>query len=172
MNMSNHIASSPEKESQQAASAEKTARGAWMSVLAKSNPEDLLQAWEDLSEKPKWRWLRRPETGLVMVRGRAGGTGSAFNLGEITVTRCAVVTEDPEGGPSFTGQGYLAGRDRRHAELAALFDALLQDGKRRPALEEKVIHPLAERLAAKRQEASAKSAATKVDFFTLVRGED
>lgn len=172
MNMSNHIASSIEKESRPEPGAGGNERGAWMSVLAKSDPEDLIRAWEDLSEKPKWRWLRQPETGLVMVRGRAGGTGSAFNLGEITVTRCAVVTEDPEGGPSFTGQGYLAGRDRRHAELAALFDALLQDSKRRPALEEKVIQPLAARLAAKRHQASAKSAATKVDFFTLVRGED
>lgn len=172
MNMSNHIASSSEKESQQASRGEGNERGAWMSILAKSEPEDLVQAWEDLAEKPKWRWLRRPETGLVMVRGRAGGTGSAFNLGEITVTRCAVVTEDPEGGPSFTGQGYLAGRDRRHAELAALFDALLQDARRRPSIEQKVIHPLAARLAAKRRDASVKSAATKVDFFTLVRGEN
>lgn len=172
MNMSNHIASSAEKESQRVANPEEQARGAWMSVLAKSDPEDLVRAWEELPQKPKWRWLRRPETGLVMVRGRAGGTGGAFNLGEITVTRCAVVTEDPQGGPGYTGQGYLAGRDRRHAELAALFDALLQDGKRRPALEAQVISPLAERLAARRREASAKSAATKVDFFTLVRGED
>ena len=173
MNMSNHIASSPENGTEQdPVAAQGHTRGAWMSVLAKSDPEDLARAWKDLAEKPKWRWLRRPETGLVMVRGRAGGTGSAFNLGEMTVTRCAIVTEDGDGGRGFTGQGYLAGRDRRHAELAAIFDALLQDAGRRPALEEQILKPLAERLAVRRREASAKSAATKVDFFTLVRGED
>ncbi len=145
-----------------------------MSVLAKSDPDDLIRAWDDLEDKPKWRWLRKPETGLVMVRGRAGGTGAPFNLGEITVTRCAVVTEGGENGAdqSYTGQGYLAGRNRRHAELAALFDALLQNSERRPALEDAVIKPLAARLEARRHQASAKSAATKVDFFTLVRGED
>ena len=179
MNMSNHIASTQENTHRQGTTSQgdgaaplKQARSAWMSVLAKSDPEDLVRAWEDLDDKPEWRWLRRPETGLVMVRGRAGGTGSAFNLGEITVTRCAVVTRQSEAGRSFTGQGYLAGRDRRHAELAALFDALLQDDERRPQLEENVIKPLAARQAARRRVASAKSAATKVDFFTLVRGED
>lgn len=143
-----------------------------MSVLAKSAPEELERAWDGLQDKPDWRWLRKPETGLVMVRGRAGGSGAAFNLGEITVTRCAVVVEDSERARSFTGQGYLAGRDRRHVELAALFDALLQDGRRRRALQEGVIAPLAAAQAERRRAASVKSAATRVDFFTLVRGED
>lgn len=173
MNMSNHIASTSENQTEtNSARTQNGARSAWMSVLAKSDPGELSRAWESLDDKPKWRWLRKPETGLVMVRGRAGGTGGVFNLGEMTVTRCAVVTESDESGQGFTGQGYLAGRDRRHAELAALFDALLQDTSRRPALEETLLKPLEDELAAKRRTASAKSAATKVDFFTLVRGED
>jgi alpha-D-ribose 1-methylphosphonate 5-triphosphate synthase subunit PhnG len=143
-----------------------------MSVLARADPEELSRAWDAIGDKPQWRWLRKPETGLVMVRGRAGGSGMPFNLGEITVTRCAVVTEGGEAGRPFTGQGYLAGRDRRHAELAALFDAMLQDASQREALQNSVIAPLAAGLAARRRTASAKSAATKVDFFTLVRGED
>ena len=143
-----------------------------MSILAKADPGELSRVWNALEDKPKWRWLRKPETGLVMVRGRAGGTGAAFNLGEMTVTRCAVVTEGEGESPGFTGQGYLAGRDRRHAELAALFDALLQDSTRRPLLENRLLKPLADGHAARRRRASAKSAATKVDFFTLVRGED
>ncbi len=177
MNMSNHIASGSEDQiatqgpdAQQSAPTD--ARRNWMSVLAKADAADLQRAWQGLEPKPKWRWLRKPETGLVMVRGRAGGTGGAFNLGEMTVTRCAVVTEDEETGRQIAGQGYLAGRDRRHAELAALFDALLQDDRRHAALQETLIEPLAGALAARRQRASAKSAATKVDFFTLVRGED
>lgn len=173
MNMSNHIASSSGNQTEaNSGETQNSARGAWMSILAKSDPDELVRAWERLDDKPNWRWLRKPETGLVMVRGRAGGTGSAFNLGEMTVTRCAVVTEGGEGAPGFTGQGYLAGRDRKHAELAALFDALLQDTSRRPALENTLLKPLEDELAAKQRKASAKSAATKVDFFTLVRGED
>lgn len=173
MNMSNHIASASEdKSGPGGGESQKTARGAWMSILAKADPAELNRAWDALEDKPKWRWLRKPETGLVMVRGRAGGTGAAFNLGEMTVTRCALVTEDEGEGPGFTGQGYLAGRDRRHAELAALFDALLQDPGRHALLEDSLLKPLADGLAARRRRASAKSAATKVDFFTLVRGED
>ncbi|WP_246116846.1 phosphonate C-P lyase system protein PhnG [Denitrobaculum tricleocarpae] len=173
MNMSNHIASSSEDQREPGnANAQNSDRGAWMSILAKADPGELSRAWDSLDDKPTWRWLRKPETGLVMVRGRAGGTGAAFNLGEMTVTRCAVVTESGDGNQGFTGQGYLAGRDRRHAELAALFDALLQDSSRRSALEDTLLKPLADGLAARRRAASAKSAATKVDFFTLVRGED
>lgn len=173
MNMSNHIASASENQTKPVGDeTQDSARSVWMSILAKSDPEELGRVWESLDDKPKWRWLRKPETGLVMVRGRAGGTGAAFNLGEMTVTRCAVVTKSDEGGRGFTGQGYLAGRDRRHAELAALFDALLQDASRRPVLEDTLLKPLEDELAAKRRTASVKSAATKVDFFTLVRGED
>ncbi len=173
MNMSNHIASNSENQTEtQSGETQNSARSGWMSILAKSDPDELLRAWERLEDKPKWRWLRKPETGLVMVRGRAGGTGAAFNLGEMTVTRCAVVTEGGDGDPGFTGQGYLAGRDRKHAELAALFDALLQDESRRPALKDTLLKPLEDELAAKRRMASTRSAATKVDFFTLVRGED
>src|SRR5215510_7437373 len=108
--------------------AETDARRRWMSVLAQARPEELESRWREVTAPPH-RLLRRPETGLVMVRGRAGGTGARFNVGEVTVTRCAV---ELEGGA--VGVAYVRGRDHRHAELAALLDALLQDPDRRPGL--------------------------------------
>ena len=138
-----------------------------MGLLAKAALEDLESAWSALDEKPSWRWLRKPETGLVMLRGRAGGTGQAFNLGEMSVTRCVLVTE-----AGHTGHAYVAGSDSRHAELAALFDALLQDEARQSTLDEALLTPLKR----KRQEAehgrAEAVASSKVEFFTMVRGED
>ena len=66
--------------------------------------------------------IRPPETGLVMLRGRMGGTGGAFNLGEATVTRCAVRTAK-----GHEGHAYVMGRNHGHAKIAAVCDALLQD---------------------------------------------
>lgn len=90
-----------------------------------------------------------------------------FNLGEMTVTRCTVQLAD-----GTLGHAWIGGGDRRHAELAAVFDALLQDEARRPELQESVIAPLAETREARREAAAARVAASRVEFFTLVRGED
>ncbi len=108
-----------------------------MSVLAKASPVELERLWRALPAEPSWQPLRAPETGMVMVRGRAGGTGRRFNLGEMTVTRSAVRLDD-----GATGFGYIAGRDHRHAERAAVVDALMQDPARRPTLEHRIIEPL------------------------------
>jgi alpha-D-ribose 1-methylphosphonate 5-triphosphate synthase subunit PhnG len=102
-----------------------------------------------------------------MVRGRAGGSGAPFNLGEMTVTRCTV--DLPSG---MAGHGYVAGRDVRHAELAAVFDALLQDPLLTTRLEEAVIARLEAGQRERRRQMAARSAPTRVEFFTLVRGED
>lgn len=144
-----------------------TDRQRWMAVLAKAEPRALADLWDSVPEKPAWRRLRAPETGMVMVRGRTGSTGQPFNLGEMTVTRCAVQLAD-----GATGCGYVGGTDRRHAELAAVVDALMQDPSRRPAIERAIVGPLAALGAEARRQAAAKSAATRVEFFTLVRGED
>lgn len=141
-------------------------RRAWMGELAKASCDDLETAWNALSEKPDWQWLRKPETGLVMVRGRAGGTGGAFNLGEMTVTRCALTID-----AGTTGYGYVAGRNARHAELAAVFDALLQS-PHGPDLKKTLLEPLAETRSKTERRKQAKAAATRVEFFTMVRGED
>lgn len=103
---------------------------------------------------------------MVMLRGRVGGTGDAFNLGEATVTRCALRV-----GSGALGVGYTLGRDRRKAELVALFDALLQDDTRQAYLQQAVMDPLASQQAAQRDAASRSAAASRVEFFTFVRGE-
>src|SRR5215469_26876 len=97
---------------------EPAARRRWMAALARADVKTLEAAWHDLPERPPYRHLRQPEVGLAMVRGRMGGTGQKFNLGEMTVARAAVRTDS-----GVVGFGYVAGRDRRHAELAAVFDA-------------------------------------------------
>ncbi|HEY7654079.1 MAG TPA: phosphonate C-P lyase system protein PhnG [Methylomirabilota bacterium] len=143
------------------------ARARWMSALARAEPAAIEAAWEGLAPRPQYRLLRPPETGLVMVRGRAGGTGAPFNLGEMTVTRCSV---ELEGGR--VGHAYVAGRDRRHAETAAVFDALLQDEARRADLEARVVQPLVRAREARQRESRTRVAATRVEFFTMVRGEE
>jgi alpha-D-ribose 1-methylphosphonate 5-triphosphate synthase subunit PhnG len=140
-----------------------------MSSLSLADLARLEAAWAGLADRPAYRWLRRAETGLVMLRGRTGGTGQPFNLGEMTMTRAAVLLE---GARPLTGFGYVAGRAPRHAELAALFDALLQDEARRPALMEELIGPLEESALNARAVRAAEVAPTRVDFTTMVRGDD
>ncbi len=140
------------------------ARQGWMRVLARADQTDLEAAWSKIEQKPSYERLRKPEMGLVMVRGRAGGVGIPFNLGEMTVTRCAVRL-----GEGLVGHAYVAGRNERRAELAAVFDALMQSPDRRAKLEAEVILPLREQQESRRALLSRKAAATKVDFFTLAR---
>ena len=109
-------------------------------------------------------WLRPPEAGAVMVRGRAGGTGAPFNLGEMTVTRCSLRLEGGQ-----VGHAYVAGRSREKARIAALCDALMQDQGRAAAVRDAVLAPLARAAAETRETLAAKAAATRVEFFTLAR---
>ena len=147
--------------------AESGVRRRWMSVLAQASGAEVEQAWLALGERPAYRVVRKPEVGLVMVRGRAGGSGAAFNLGEMTAIRCTV--DLPSG---IAGHAYVAGRDARHAELAAVFDALLQDPVYAAQLEERVIAPLEASQQERRRQLGERSAPTRVEFFTLVRGDD
>ena len=143
-----------------------TARAAWMSVLALATTAELEAAWAGLPVCPEHQWLRAPEIGLAMVRARAGGTGARFNLGEMTVTRCSVVLAD-----GTVGHAHVGGRRRRHAELAALLDALLQSPAHRAEVEARVVEPLAAAQRRRRHAVAARSAPTRVEFFTMVRGE-
>lgn len=139
------------------------ARKAWMALLAKAAPQRLADLMHDL---PPHVFLRPPEVGAVMVRGRIGGTGGAFNLGEMTVTRASVRLES-----GAVGHAWVQGRDRGHATRAAVADALMQtDGAAK--LRRDVLDVLAAEAAAARTLRAAKAAATKVDFFTMARGED
>ncbi len=134
-------------------------RQQWMSVLARATADELAAGLPDM---PAYTRLRGPEAGLIMLRGRAGGAGNPFNLGEATVVRCTIRT--PSGA---VGHAYCLGRDLRQAELAAVLDALLQDAETGPALEAEVIAPLAEAQAARRALLARRAAATQVQFFTL-----
>lgn len=141
-------------------------RQAWMSALAKAPAALLGRLWDETGLAPAFHWLRPPEAGAVMVRGRAGGAGPAFNLGEVTVTRCALRLED-----GTVGHACVSGHDRSKARIAALCDAMLRTGAA-GAVRAGVLAPLE---AAASDAASARAglaAATRVEFFTLARGED
>jgi alpha-D-ribose 1-methylphosphonate 5-triphosphate synthase subunit PhnG len=143
------------------------ARKATMALLAQATAAELASGLVQLGPLPEHADLRAAETGLVMVRGRIGGDGAPFNLGEATVTRAAVQLAG--GG---IGYAYALGRDAKRARLAALCDALWQSDQHRPALEQHVLGPVRDRLDGERTLTRERTAATKVDFFTLVRGEN
>lgn len=128
-----------------------------MAILARAPAARIAEL---LGDPPAYSRLRGPENGLVMVRGRAGGGGAPFNLGEMTVTRCSIRTES-----GVVGHAYIAGRDDRRAELAAVVDALMQEQPE--TFETQVIAPLAAEQAARQADRAAKAAATKVQFFAM-----
>jgi alpha-D-ribose 1-methylphosphonate 5-triphosphate synthase subunit PhnG len=143
------------------------ARCGAMAVLVQAHAEEIEQALRSVMHPIDYVELRAPETGLVMLRGRIGGDGAAFNLGEATVTRAAVQIASGE-----VGIAYILGRDRRKARLNAICDALWQSKRYRDAVEQRVLAPIRTRIDVERDRQRAKTAATRVDFFTLVRGED
>jgi alpha-D-ribose 1-methylphosphonate 5-triphosphate synthase subunit PhnG len=143
------------------------ARRQWrMAVLSRCDGTALATRWAALAIDPAFQLLRGPETGLVMLRGRIGGTGEMFNLGEATVTRATV--QLAEGG---VGHAMALGRDARRAQLSAVIDALCQ-GELAERLDAELIAPLAGALEAADAQRREEVAATKVDFFTVARGED
>ena len=141
-------------------------RQAWLSVLARAPEGRLVVLCEKAGIAAPFDWLRRPEIGTVMLRGRAGATGAPFNLGEITVTRASVQLPSGE-----VGHGHVQGRSKGAAEWAAVVDALMQTD-RAPQVRAAVLDPLAAAMVATAQARAEKAAATRVEFFTLVRGED
>jgi alpha-D-ribose 1-methylphosphonate 5-triphosphate synthase subunit PhnG len=139
-----------------------TARQRWMAILARARSDQLQALLANCDAIPSHTMVRGPESGLVMVRARAGGGGAAFNLGEMTITRCTVRTET-----GFVGHAYLAGRDEKRAELAALADALMQDPDLADTIERRVVAPLERQQIDGRLAKSQKAAATRVEFFTM-----
>jgi alpha-D-ribose 1-methylphosphonate 5-triphosphate synthase subunit PhnG len=142
-----------------------TQRKAAMAVLAHASAADIAARLEAIA-LPAHEDLRESENGLVMLRGRAGGDGAPFNLGEATVSRAAVRL-----GTGEIGFGYILGRDREKARMIALCDALVQSETFAGDVEAKVIAPLRAALSARRDRKAAETAATRVDFYTMVRGE-
>jgi alpha-D-ribose 1-methylphosphonate 5-triphosphate synthase subunit PhnG len=140
-------------------------RKAAMAVLADSDAAEIACRL-DVIAVPPYENLREPEDGLVMVRGRIGGDGAPFNLGEATVSRAAVRLATGE-----VGFGYTLGRHREKARLIALCDALVQSNEFADAVQANVLAPLRAAMASRRNRKAAETAATRVDFYTLVRGE-
>lgn len=140
-------------------------RQRWMSVLAHSGPDELIAHWQPLNLSPQFERIRAAETGLTQLQGRMGGTGKRFVMGDMTVTR-AVIQLD--GG--VYGYSYVSGRNKAHAELCAVIDALLQMQGMNELLHKRVIAPLAALQQERRQQRAREVASSRVDFFTLVRG--
>jgi alpha-D-ribose 1-methylphosphonate 5-triphosphate synthase subunit PhnG len=137
-------------------------RQRWMGVLSKAPPTELDAALEAVGGMPQYRYVRPPEFGSVLLRGRIGGNGSAFNFGEATMTRCTLHLA--AGGPM--GFGYVLGRNKRHAEIAAIFDALLQTGNDKAQAQVDLLE-LGQSTRDARE--AAATASSKVDFFVLAR---
>ena len=138
-------------------------RRVWIGLLSRAEPRHLAELYNAAKLDAPFVWLRAPEIGLVMARGRAGGDGAPFNLGELSATRCALRLES---GP--TGHACVLGRDKEHARRAALVDALMQT-HRAEDLRRRILAPLEAAERARREARSGKAAATRVEFFTMSR---
>lgn len=140
------------------------ARAQWLALLARATRDELDDAIARCPDAPEFVWLRAPQTGLVMVQGRVGGCGDRFNLGETTVTRCTLRQHD-----GVVGTGYVLGRDAERAARVARVDALMQMPHHRNVLAAGPLATIAGRLAATAARNDADTAASRVEFFTMVR---
>ncbi|QFT29212.1 Alpha-D-ribose 1-methylphosphonate 5-triphosphate synthase subunit PhnG [Labrenzia sp. THAF82] len=155
-----------EKSSQPKTDGTVEARRKVMATLAAASPEAVAEKYGTLPP-PDYDLVRQPETGLVMVRGRMGGTGSPFNLGEVTVTRCVVRLKTGE-----TGSSYALGRNKTKALQSAVIDALWQTSDGRDKIETDIIGPLDGLQSTEKETVKQETEATKVNFFTMVRGDN
>ena len=145
---------------------EGTNRQKWMSVLAKADTELLNKLWCDLQDKPSWTNIRAPETGMIMVTGKAGGVGTTFNVGEMTLTRATIRLDN-----GISGVAYVQGRSASKAEQSAVLDAMLQDDRYATTTFTNIIKPLEKAIKKHKTSAGKKAAKTKVEFFTMARGK-
>ena len=139
-------------------------RARWLALLARATRKELDDAIAHCPDAPEFVWLRAPQTGLVLVQGRVGGSGDRFNLGETTVTRCTLRQHD-----GVVDTGYVLGRDAERAARVARLDALMQMPRHRNALATGPLTAIAGRLAATAARNEADTAASRVEFFTMVR---
>jgi alpha-D-ribose 1-methylphosphonate 5-triphosphate synthase subunit PhnG len=111
--------------------------------------------------------IRGPEIGAIMLRGRIGGGGAPFNLGEASVTRATVRLDTGE-----LGHSIVLGRDVEKARMIAHLDALCQLPDWVGRVEKSIVEPAREHARQQAQVLAEETEATRVDFFTMVRGED
>ena len=143
-------------------------RARWMACLARAPQAWLETRLGELCEGDL-QWLRPAETGLMMVQGRAGGSGQRFNLGEVSVTRCVLKPDASRTGCAQVGVAYVMGGSHRHAQLAAVADALLQDPALHAHWNALLVEPLLQMQAEQVQTRNAQAQATRVEFFTVAR---
>ena len=143
-----------------------TSRQQWMQLLADADIQDLKTEYDRLETPVDCSFLIPPETGMVMVQGKADSTGQSFCIGEMTVTRCMVQVMD-----RIQGYAMVQGSDPNHARLAALFDALLQIPAFHDPLMTTLIRTLETKDEQRRQTLAEEVSDTTVEFFTLTRGE-
>ena len=142
-------------------------RQSLMRVCSQATLAELSEAVERLAPLPVVEMARRPEIGLVMLRGRIGGDGQPFNAGEATMVRAVVRLDTGE-----LGFSYLLGRSSERARLAAIIDALGQRDDYRDRIKAAFVAPVMQRVAAQKHLHRSETAATRVNFFTLVRGQE
>jgi alpha-D-ribose 1-methylphosphonate 5-triphosphate synthase subunit PhnG len=135
-------------------------------VLVRADTAALREHWARFAARVPCAPLRAAQTGMVMLRGRIQGDGAPFNFGEATVSRATVRAQAGQ-----VGVGVVLGRDREKAELVARFDAASQMPHLADEIEREVIGPLAYAQQQARANLLAQTAASRVEFFTLVRGE-
>ena len=126
-----------------------------------------MSCWKQTGLDPAVELLRGPESGLVALQGRAGGTGQPFHVGEVSATRVTVRI-----GSGQVGHAMISGRDTRKAQLVAVIDALAQDPAQADLIERAIVAPLEALAVEADAKLRAETAATRVNFFTMVRGED
>jgi len=138
-------------------------RRAALGTLAHARTAALREGLARLADAPAARVLKGPETGLVMIRGRTGGGGAPFNVGEATMTHCVVAL--PCG---TTGFGYVLGREAEKARLVAHLDALGGTASHADAVR-RLVGDLASAQVEAATRKAAETAATRVEFFTMAR---
>jgi len=138
-----------------------------MRACVYATEQELKEALAAFEPLPPVRDVRPTQCGLVMTRGRIGGEGNLFNIGEALVTRASVALED-----GTVGHAYHLGQSVARARMAATLDALGQDRESRARLQTIFVSRIMERIAKERQQRREENAATRVDFFTLARGDN
>lgn len=141
-------------------------RADWLRTLARADAEALARIAAPVLADYRFETLRAPETGLTMVRARIGNGGDRFNLGEATITRCAVRHRAADGSVR-AGVGHVLGRDESRAQRIAQLDALLQRDELQSLLMREVIEPLRALRRERERDERARTEASRVRFFTL-----
>lgn len=134
-------------------------RAEWMSVLACAATEELERHWSAFRYRPAFEWLKKPEYGAVLMQGKICGSGREYSLGQLTITRCSVQLADGR-----IGVAYTHGRAERHAFIAAMFDALLQNHDGAGVSASHVLAELRATRDERNRQQNAETRQTRVDF--------